>query len=54
MAGLKKDMKTTVKLSSMKGVSRVIGAATKMQKMIWTFSVLIFFSICMHCSQQLF
>ena len=48
MAGFKEELKTTLKLSSIKGVPRVIGASTKMQKIIWTCSVLIFFSICMY------
>ena len=47
MAGFKKQIQTTLKLSSMKGVPRIIGAPNMIQKILWTCAVLFFLGCCM-------
>ena len=48
MDDFKKELLTTLELSSLKGVSRVIRATSSVLRVIWAVSVLMFFSICVY------
>ena len=47
MAGVKEEIQTTLRLSSMKGVPRIVSAPNLIQRRMWTCAVLIFFGCCM-------
>ena len=48
MAGFKEELKSTLELSSMKGIPRIMRASNKTLKVIWTCSILVFFAVCMY------
>ena len=47
MAGFKEQFQTTLRLSSMKGVPRIVGAPNLLQRRLWTCAVIFFLGCCM-------